>query len=826
MKPTTAAVTVMSCLGLLLLGALQHLLSRSDLYRESYTASVGGSFQGPRPGHVGKATSLAYWESGAGRGPGSVRIGPFPAPDRLAFALARENPADASEVYLELELLKLRLPLQIQPAPAGAWSTVSVTLPYGWRGRLITLNARSGGGADLRISQPLGRDSGDYRHYGLAVTVIAFLANALLYGLFFGAFATLLETRGRVPGHWVPLAALGGVAALGYLAFWAYFLSPAFGKAATGAFAASACLYGLAAGRSGRSRDAQWIPVGFLTVAVGALYLGVLYLFPSRLDIYDLAQNRFALGLPGDNRLPFDFAQQLYDGNRPKELGAGWLTSDRPPLEEGWQLLGWAATDLLGLPAQTASATASLLLQLTWVASLYGLLRTLGADPRRSRAVVAVATLNGFFLVHSLFTWPKLSAGAFVCGGFGLWALGARPSRAAERCGGAGFSALGLLSHGGAGFPLLAMGPWILRRLGREGLRRWVGPLALGLLLVVPWACYQRFYAPPGNRLLKWHLAGQAEIDGRSFLQTVVDSYRALTWRRFLEQRLSNLRILGQGHWAALAQGTSRAAAGRRADEYLHFFRALGWWHLSLLAAALGVGRAASARRRGPLRSLCGWALLTLLIWVGLQFTETSIHQGSFAPLIVLFAVYGALLSRSVLALGSVGLLQAYTFVTTWLPNPAAGSGGPGLAPLLLMAASLLMLAWVVGRRPAGGSGGALRSPLPAGAEPASPPGPGLAPRALVSQPRVLITAPGAWAELRPLGRRVEPVALDAVERRPPTLALEAQVVPAVVVEPEGQEDRPDGRAVGGGHGGELEHGGFGRMQRAEGELRRVPAAR
>ena len=36
---------------------------------------------------------------------------------------------------------------------------------------------------------------------------------------------------------------------------------------------------------------------------------------------------------------------------------------------------------------------------------------------------------------------------------------------------------------------------------------------------------YQRYDDPPGDRLIKWHLAGVSEIDDRGSLETIVDSY-------------------------------------------------------------------------------------------------------------------------------------------------------------------------------------------------------------------------------------------------------------------------------------------------------------
>ena len=87
-------------------------------------------------------------------------------------------------------------------------------------------------------------------------------------------------------------------------------------------------------------------------------------------------------------------------------------------------MLTWPFGALLGLGETTASATSALWLQSLWVAAAYGLLRTLGVGRQRALAWCTVLAVTGFFLQHTVFTWPKLAAGAFGCGAFAMWILG------------------------------------------------------------------------------------------------------------------------------------------------------------------------------------------------------------------------------------------------------------------------------------------------------------------------------------------------------------------------------------------------------------------
>ncbi|HEY5078802.1 MAG TPA: hypothetical protein VII43_03100, partial [Opitutaceae bacterium] len=518
-------------------------------------------------------------------------------------------------------------------------------------------------------------------------------ANGLLYGAVFVALALWFARKELVAPCWIPLAAGGAIALLGYAAFWAYFASPALGRLfSSGIFLAVLLANLLPGGRFGE-RDREWVRIACAAALIGVLYLGILHLFRVQRDFYDLASNRFTAGLPGDNRLPFDFSDALYHGQRPKELGAGWLSSDRPPLQEGWQLIGWPVTGAMGFSDQAASATASVWFQLLWVFALYGLLRSLGMAAGRAIPWTMAASLNGFFLLHTLYTWPKLCAAAFVCAAYGMWLMDGCASRVRGRLLGGLFAALAYLCHGGAAFSLVPLLPWIVWRCLRGELAQWVLAGAVFGLTVAPWMAYQRIYAPPGNRLLKWHLAGDYGMDDKPVGEAISDAYRGLSWGRILAAKSANLRYQVEGDWASAASGSAAGADGRRSDEYFHMLRALGWWALAAPVLLLSLPGASFRRRLSgsPRRpwTMGAWVASSVLVWCLLLFTQTEIATGSLAVMVALFALCATgfeLAWRGCLA--CIAALQAYTLATTWAPGNSVVRG-----PVSATSAALIALA-------------------------------------------------------------------------------------------------------------------------------------
>jgi len=183
----------------------------------------------------------------------------------------------------------------------------------------------------------------------------------------------------------------------------------------------------------------------------------------------------------------------------------------------------------------------------------------LGLSARRRAAWTAALALSGFFLLNTTFTWPKLAAGAFACARLGCgccpqrrYARRSDPRRRA-------LAALAWLAHGGVAFSFLALLPWVIWRCVRGEWRSWLQAALLCAVILAPWFAYQKFYDPPGNRLLKWHLAAQIAIDERGTWETLRASYGAQSWRELWDARRSNVVTQVGAGWHRLFDAPRRA---------------------------------------------------------------------------------------------------------------------------------------------------------------------------------------------------------------------------------------------------------------------------
>ena len=102
---------------------------------------------------------------------------------------------------------------------------------------------------------------------------------------------------------------------------------------------------------------------------------------------------------------------------------------------------------------------------------------------------------------------------------------------------------------GGTAIALVGLAPAPTRHLfhrvipGRSFLLQGAS-VASFVLLTIPWSGYQHYVDPPGNRLLKWHLAGVVGIDPRGVGETLRDSYSQLKPCLQLVDKLGNLQAL------------------------------------------------------------------------------------------------------------------------------------------------------------------------------------------------------------------------------------------------------------------------------------------
>lgn len=494
---------------------------------------------------------------------------------------------------------------------------------------------------------------------------------------------TLMTSALRVPRYfWTPLV-LGCASLIGYAIFWAYFFFPVNARLLSSAVPILAAAWFAIVLTSAhhretlRDRDA-WLPIALSAILMVAYQGYVLWAGVT-------STVRFTLPLPPeDNIFPLYFANRLFNG-----LYTPWQTpppfttmlleaqsSDRPPLQAGVVL----AVRALGLGSARLSLTLwtygvlTAACQLGWIPALYALGRVLRFSRRQFTYVFVACACSGFFLMHSIYTWPKLyAAWLFITGlAFGLYLVRepeARRRASVATTAGA-FMALALLAHGGVFFSIAALPILLLNRQVRRMLRfRELLPAAIvGFLLLAPWTAYQRYYDPPGNRLPKMHLAGVMVNDSRGTLEAMREAYGAMSFGEIAYTRWLNLKEQGlifgvsnREHYADLIQWQQFFHSGPALGFLLIGFGALFSRRLRDEAEPEWlVTPGVSAPRVVGLLQVTWLAGFALAVWLLLMFVPqyAIIHHGSYATMALLFfcaAAYLALMPawvrRTVLAL-------------------------------------------------------------------------------------------------------------------------------------------------------------------------------
>jgi len=279
------------------------------------------------------------------------------------------------------------------------------------------------------------------------------------------------------------------------------------------------------------------------------------------------------------------------------------------------------------------------LCQVTVLPALLALAAALQLSRREMRFIVVALTCSGFFLVNAVYPWPKLYAAALLLTGLAVLVHVTNRGKADDVHAAiiGGLAALALLAHGGPMFSLLAA-PILV---AWSGVRRVARPshvmcaACAAAILLGPWLAYQRYFDPPGTRLVKIHLAGQVLPDERPLSRTIPDAYRTVDPGEWLRGRVDNLRVQGFGDW----RGDDPVAEIQTAEFFRHL-PALGLLTVGLFGLAVQRGR------RGPgltTSALVGYAIATWVLWMVVMFRggSAAIHHGSYATTL-LFVVGGA----------------------------------------------------------------------------------------------------------------------------------------------------------------------------------------
>jgi hypothetical protein len=311
----------------------------------------------------------------------------------------------------------------------------------------------------------------------------------------------------------------------------------------------------------------------------------------------------------------------------------------------------------------------------------------------------SLAILNGFFV------WPKLLPAAFLLAAAALvltplWEQVRRSIWGAALV--AALCGLAMLGHGSSVFGIVPLALVAAYR-GLPSLR-WLGVgVAVGIALLAPWSAYQKWEDPPGNRLMKWTLAGVVEIDDRGTLEAISDSYGEIGLGGAIDNKVENLKTISG--WTMAPESISNALDTGDAEEVVNAIRASNFFYLLpsmglLLLAPFAMAFAAARRRdREPVEWAFALAcflvfgvgaLLWALIVYGSIELRAVIHVGTY--LLPILGMAGAVAGlRAVFprfSLYYVGLAAALS-LAIYVPafEPPPGTSYSALAAILCAAA-------------------------------------------------------------------------------------------------------------------------------------------
>lgn len=544
-----------------------------------------------------------------------------------------------------------------------------------------------------------------------AQLIAGLVAHLLLLGAP-GVAAALVATRRGVRDLPIALGiALLASGTTAFIAFWAYYASPAVGQAWDFLLVAGSLGAVVWVWRTGGLERRLLIPLALplglwilgtcFVVFLGFVHGGVDHAIP-------MSALRFTGQLPSDNDIPRYFTEWFAThghSNPPPAYPPDWLMSDRPPLQIGYMLAqrGFFATEH-ELHYQILSAC----VQGLWIVGMWAVLCAARLRPLTRNLAMFAAMVSDIAIIHGFFVWPKLIAAAFLLAALAIvispaWTRSRHDVRVAALVG--ALLALAMLSHGSSVFGVI---PLVLLAIYR-GLPswRWVAAAAFaGLAFMVPWTAYQHYANPPGNRLLKWQLGGDIALDSKGTLEAIEDGYSEAGLDGTLENKEANFkeivgwpRVEEQAEYFFNALDDDKPGLAGAAVRGTRFFSLLPFLGLLLIAPFAML----LARRRSRDEGEWQFALVCFMFfvvaavtWGLLLFGETpdslaTIHVGSLA--VPLLGVTGCVVGlRSVyprLAAAVVGvnvLMVLVLYVPSLTPEP-----GSSYSPItaLLAAASL-----------------------------------------------------------------------------------------------------------------------------------------
>jgi len=615
-------------------------------------------------------------------GMGALRLA-FPvAPDTLELNISGYH-LHESTVRLSLLSpdLQRELKLGVRSSPNGNWCLQRWKLPDDWRGKPVVFLAEDNSPDSwLGVGLPESRRRARAADWVLAGSSLSAVLLTILP--FFTALVLLQRRFAGDPVLHVTLALVAsGIFALAV--FFGFYFSHTLGLALVVAGLGAALYAGRQFWRHAPLRMERFTPL-LAVLALATLVVATLFLYGGTESPDEVAGNRHDMHLPADNQIPEMFVERIFRREPLRPFAADWLTSDRPPLQTGYLLVSRAWVTQPG-----GRIAAAITCQFAVYAGLWALLAALGVPRQPARLCLLACVTSGFFLLNTLYTWPKLLPAGFLLGAAALLFRIGRENRRAtgvEIFALGGCAALAMLGHGGSIFGLLALGGVHALRGGWRDYPLIAGSATLALLLFAPWLAYQHWADPPGDRLLKFHLAGRIPVDPRGALTVIAEAYRQTPGLEIARNKWSNVRVLaGDCTYIFPSLGRTvmeiftgdvrgawwRFSNAMQNGEFFHLVQSLGFLLTGL--PFLWVAR------RQPLAAAGGWcatvALVSIGVWCALMFgpESTVVHQGTYltGALLHVAAVLGLLASGRPRLILAVFVLHLSLWLCIWIFSPS-----------------------------------------------------------------------------------------------------------------------------------------------------------
>ncbi len=667
--------------------------------------SIGPGAQFEKNVAAREIRELTLWGSWCGNAEstGELFSPVFRTPRILELEIAGRVGLPGLELYLEAADGAVRYPLRVGLPQTENWRPVEWWLPgdvAGQKVRLVAIDHAGGQGGWLGVSNPRGLSVGGLLQRQLQSSLFPLGIFVVQLALFLTpgyVLASLLEARRRLGPICALTVVVASGAVLGYVVFWTFFLLPKLaGKIlcyAIFVLCASVLWPRWRAKEAFKTTARQVAEPLLLTALAGLCYLCFFFLFtsPYTPGSFFVSNRFFSEVRPGDNVLPYYLADKIYNHLPVWPFIGDWLSSDRPPLQAGIILLERPLAMLknLGLSYELFSTG----LQCLWICGVWGVLTALQTPRERIRQVLVLLIFSGFLFYNSVYTWPKLLAAAYLLFALAILFAALRGKRALsyfETGLGAVCVGLAFLAHPGCVFSLLGIGLLVFwnRKLFRW--RQLVLAAGMVAVLYLPWTAYQKYVDPPGNRLMKWHLAGVVPIDSRSTWQTLCDSYGSRPLGEIARYKLDNIALLA-GHKFFDSYGLSGGREAARIAQREWIWNAVGLANFGWPAMAIVLLRKRRLEGAVPFGFwLMALAIFNMVCWSVLTFGpgETVTTHSSYADILLLsVGLIGFILTLPRWVYFLLLAWQIFNFFVVWVWSVPAS-----LSPVILIQMPELVL--------------------------------------------------------------------------------------------------------------------------------------